>query len=72
MDEDMAGLRAAASVGEYATCADCGQVFRRDQAHVEPSVLTDATHSEYQEYCPGCYELNQKGERVLVTDPDRS
>jgi hypothetical protein len=54
------------------TCADCGQVFRRDQAHAEPSVLTDATHSEYQEYCPGCYELNQKGERVLVTDPDRS
>lgn len=72
MEEDMAGLRAIASTEEYATCAECGQVFPRNQAHVEPTGLIDPTHSEYQDYCPGCYELNQQGERVLVMDPDGS
>jgi len=72
MDEDMAGLQAAGTATDYATCTECGQVISRKQAHLEPSDLDSPERSEYQEYCPGCYELNQQGERVLVTDTEDS
>ena len=68
MSEDTAGLKTAGATQDHATCTECGQVFPRKQARLEPADLDAPERSEYQEYCPGCYELNQQGERVLVTD----
>lgn len=45
------------------TCAECGQTLTRPTS----SGLKTPDRSEYQEYCPGCYELTAQGERVLVT-----
>lgn len=68
MDESMTGMQTTGTSPNYATCTECGLVFPRGQSHLERSSLDAPERSEYQEYCPGCYELNQQGERVLVTD----
>jgi uncharacterized protein with PIN domain len=52
---------------EDTTCTECGQTLARGSTRAASSGLKTPERSEYQEYCPGCYELNEQGERVLVT-----
>ena len=69
MQEDVAGTQAAVTRQGYATCADCGQVFARRSARVEPSGLNDDGHSEFAELCPECERLAQQGERPITPEP---
>lgn len=51
---------------EYATCAECGSVFRRREGQMESSGLMDDARSEYTELCPDCYKLELQGELPIV------
>jgi hypothetical protein len=69
MLEDVVGTQTATRT-DYGTCAECGNVFRRNVARVQPAGLTDDSRSEFTELCPDCDRLNSQGERVLALDPD--
>jgi hypothetical protein len=68
MTEDVAGTLEGATGSHYSTCSQCGTVFRRDAAYVEPTGLNDDAHSEFQELCPECRKLELEGELPLVGD----
>ena len=68
MQEDVAGPRAATIGHGYGTCAECGAVFLRRSARVEPSGLNDDAHSEFTELCPDCDALDRRGERPVLGD----
>ncbi|HEU4753757.1 MAG TPA: hypothetical protein VFU47_11675 [Armatimonadota bacterium] len=70
MQEDFAGTLTSGTGRTYATCAECGQVFRRDDARPEPAGLNDGAHSEFTELCPDCEKLDRMGETPLLSDAD--
>lgn len=63
MTEDVAGVKSAGAKSTYATCAECGQVFRRDSA-TSPAILEDSGYSELAEICPACDALDRQGETI--------
>jgi hypothetical protein len=70
MQEDAIGTQAAAGVGRsYATCSECGSVFPRLSARIEPAAL-DEGHSEYTELCPECENLDRQGEQPILPDAE--
>ncbi len=71
MQEDTAGITTVGTGNGYATCAECGAVFRRQSIRTEPAGLRDDTHSEYTEICPDCERLDREGERPILGDEDR-
>jgi hypothetical protein len=70
MQEDYAGTLTAGTGRSYATCAECGQVFARQDARTEPTGLNDGTYSEFTELCPDCEQLDRMGEMPIATDPE--
>jgi hypothetical protein len=64
MQEDLVGTTPTIRP-EYATCPECGQVFRRSTGEVDRTGIEDDVHSEYQELCPECARLDQQGELPL-------
>lgn len=70
MYEDIAGTQTTDRRRDYGTCAECGNVFRRRDGNLEPSGLTDDSHSEFSEVCPECERLDLTGERPLFTGPE--
>jgi hypothetical protein len=71
MQEDVAGTQRAGTGADYATCAECGNVFIRRDARVEPAGLNDDSHSEYTELCAECEKLDRQGEQPIIPEPDR-
>lgn len=67
MQEDHVGTTPTIR-SEYATCPECGTVFRKREGHVDQVPFTEDGRSEYQELCPECYRLELQGERPLVGD----
>lgn len=65
MQEDVVGTTPTARE-EYATCPECGSVFRRREGHTEPAGLNDDTRSEFTELCPDCDRLDRQGELPLL------
>ncbi len=68
MQEDVAGVHSAATRRSYATCSECGQVFARPVARVEPAGLNDDTRSDFTELCPDCDRLDRQGERPVLPE----
>jgi hypothetical protein len=66
MQEDLVGS-APTLRPEYATCPECGQVFRRSVAAIENVGFEDDVRSEYQELCPTCARLDEQGELPLIS-----
>jgi hypothetical protein len=67
MDEDVAGVQTLGTQHRYATCIECGQVFRTDSP--VQTILDDDHYSELSEICPACDALDRQGETV---NPDYS
>ena len=67
MQEDTVGTTPTLR-SEYGTCAECGAAFRRSEAQVAATGLTDDGRSEYTELCPDCYKLGLQGERPVIGD----
>lgn len=70
MQEDVMGTQAVAG-RSYATCSECGSVFIRHAARVEPGSVIEGSHSEYTELCPDCDALDRQGEQPVVGDDPR-
>lgn len=66
MQEDVAGVATIGTGQAYATCAECGAVFRRAAARTEPSGLRDDARSEFTELCPDCERLDRQGETPVL------
>jgi hypothetical protein len=69
MTEDVAGVLAAGTRRRYATCAECGQVFRADSP-TEPAILEEDGYSEFTELCPTCDALDRQGETIPKQSDD--
>ena len=69
MTEDVAGAKSAGAKTTYATCAECGQVFRRD-LQGQPPIIEDTGYSELAEVCPSCDALDRQGETIPAIDDD--
>lgn len=67
MQEDVVGTTPTART-DYATCPECGSVFRRREGRVEPTGLNDDSRSEFAELCPECDKLDRQGELPLLGD----
>lgn len=66
MQEDVAGIATIGTGEAYATCAECGAVFRRISVRAEPAGLHDDSRSEFVELCPECERLDRQGEAPVL------
>jgi len=67
MTEDIAGVHPAATRHRYATCSECGNVFRSSSSTVS-TLLEHDRYSDLSEVCPSCDALDRQGESVPRDD----